>query len=392
MTGRLVISVAPGSVPSGHLTACEVIGGPQRVSRTVPLTGDEPAMLDLPGGAYVVRAVFPSGRMQTTAVEVASDEEVPVVLSGPGAGGLVGVKGSWPRAWARPDGGPDVDLEEGSSPRVWARLWLGNLTTSWVTAPADDPSDGSIRLSTGPGPYAVQIGGPDTAWRFICLPPCYASTLTIGASVDRDGFDDGVHVAVRGESALAATVLGYMSSGQLDSAQVVAPDLVDQARRLFQEKMASPEGAAAAGYFLLRSGRQETIGDWPRNFAEWFGWLPDAAVIHASQLLRRPGVPDRDLARQRLLQATDSGVPRYTEGLRLLFQGLQLMAADNPADDDVRNALDTVRAFAAACDWDAVHTTFWAAHPDEPSLTRRTGWPADPTGWVEVALAVVDAS
>jgi hypothetical protein len=181
-------------------------------------------------------------------------------------------------------------------------------------------------------------------------------------------------------------MLGYLTSGQLDQARVVAPELLATAREMFQQKVKSPEGAAVAGYFLLRVGEQESLGNWPNNFANWFDRLPDASVIHAWQLLRRPGVPDRRLARNRLVQAAQNGVPRYTEGLRLLFEGLQAFAADDSGDAKVETLLADVRRYAAACDWGSAHTTYWARSPHEPTLERITGPPDEESGWFEVDL------
>lgn len=417
MTGLLRVTLDPACVSQGQMLACEVVGGGERY--TAMLAADLPYELEVPPGTYVIRATMPSGTVLVAAATVEADTETSMVLGrvlapvekpGPewGDRGLL-------EAW-RPDVlGPDVlepDLldadvtgERGVGPRqpttpapepppllprrrVWARLWLGSLTSTWSDAVSTTPEGAVVvEMSTGVGPYTVQVGGPDVAWRTVCLPPAYGATVRVVASEDPTGFDDGVHVSVAGRSPLAASMLGYLASGQMDSAWIVAPELVAQAKRLFQEKMASPEGAAAAGYFLLRAGQQETIGDWPENFANWFGWLPDAQVIHAAQLLRRPEAPERDVARMRLLDAVAAGVPRYTEGVRVLLESLQALAWQDPQDQDVADALAEARRYASACDWSAVHTTYWASRPGEPTLERPTGWPSDPSGWVELPSA-----
>ena len=48
-------------------------------------------------------------------------------------------------------------------------------------------------------------------------------------------------------------------------------------------------------------------------------------MIYAAQLLRRTDSPARDVARERLQTAVDEGVPRYTEGLRVLVESLQAL-------------------------------------------------------------------
>jgi hypothetical protein len=100
-------------------------------------------------------------------------------------------------------------------------------------------------------------------------------------------------------------------------------------------------------------------------------------------------VPDRDLARRRLIQAATIGVPAYTEGLRLLFEGLRAFAADDPDDTEIRRLLDKVGAYTAACDWTAPYTTYWADRPDNPSLQRHVGLP--PGGgldWTAMTLKI----
>lgn len=442
MNGRLRVMLDPGSAPHGQALACEVTGGGDRY--TAMLGWKRTFELDLPPGTYVVRVILPSGSLlaavatvhvgQATQISLTPEVTRPPAAS-PGStvertsgplsqratdNGFVGAESSPIRPWDdlavveawRPDVladaplrkevvvppgfeqdayGPDrVPLDPPLLPRrrVWVRLWLGSQTASWKD-PVSVSDEGSIavQMSTAVGPYAIQVGGPEVAWRIVCMPPAFGARLLVVSSIDPMGFDDGVHVSVTGRSPLAAAMLNYLASGQIDAAKVVGPELVDQAERLFQERRASPESAAAAGYFLLRVGKLETIGEWPEVFADRFGWLPDAQVIYAAQLLRRTGAPNRDVARERLLDAVDEGVPRYTEGLRVLVESLQALAGQDPSDQAVTHALTEVRRYAAACDWNAIYTTYWAVRPAEPTLERHSGWPLDPSGWVELPSA-----
>lgn len=379
--GRLHVTLGAEGVSDEVVAAAEVIRGGAADSWTMPMRGGEQQQVEVPEGVYLVRAMLPTGEMLTRTTEVKPGEDAWVTLR------------ATPTPWTAPgdeiedDAAPDGDTTRGRT--LFARLWSGSLTSSWQ--PDEEQIDDTgkryvARLSTGIGMYAVQLGGPDTAWRVVCLPPAYVSTVT--AAVDRSAsdVDDGVTVTVRGLSALSDALAEYVTTGQLGEARIVAPQLVDQALHMFESKLASPEGAAVAGYFMLRVGRQEELGSWPRNFAEWFSWLPDARVIYAWQLLRRPGVPERDLAREQLLAAAAAGVPRYTEGVRLLHDGLQMFAGSNPHDAPVSEMLAAIRRYAAACDWTATPTTYWARRPDDPTLSRLTGFPADPAGWKLVEL------
>ncbi len=132
--------------------------------------------------------------------------------------------------------------------------------------------------------------------------------------------------------------------------------------------MSNPDGAAIAGYYLLRLQETERLHDWPRNFANWFPWLPDAHVILAWHLLDRADVPDIEQVRSHLLDAVVPAVPpRYTEGLRLLYDGLRMLAARDPDDTEISDALRSVERYARAADFSSVLTTFWATSPGQPT-------------------------
>jgi hypothetical protein len=126
---------------------------------------------------------------------------------------------------------------------------------------------------------------------------------------------------------------------------------------------------------LLRIRETDRLHDWGANIYNWFTNMPDAQVIHDWQLLNRRGAPDRAIARDRLLRAAELGVPAYTEGLRLLFEGLRMMHGTDETDQAVGAALESVRKYANACDWSSSMTTYWCRTPPEPTLERITGPP-----------------
>lgn len=152
----------------------------------------------------------------------------------------------------------------------------------------------------------------------------------------------------------------------------------ERAEGYARAKIVDPPRAAIGFYYLLRTGALERLHEWPNNFANWIWWLPDAPVIHASQVLRKSPV-DRGLALRRLATAAQLGPPVYTEGLRLLFEALHVLRADHWAADQaptiVETALAQVAPYAEACDWTQAVTTFFGTHPEEPSLTLQTGIP-----------------
>lgn len=162
------------------------------------------------------------------------------------------------------------------------------------------------------------------------------------------------------------------AAGSFEAARVTSEDALAEAELMLQEKRRNPIGAAIGGYYLLRVGALNRLHDWPNNLANWFEWLPDGAVVHAWQLLREPDEAKNSQARRRLVQAAERGLPVYTEGVRLLIDGLELFAYDAVAHDErdeaVEQALQNIRRYAAAMDWNQQLTTFYGADPEKPSL------------------------
>jgi hypothetical protein len=358
--GLLNIALDPEGLPPDAIVAGEVIDARTAKTLTMPMSTHRQTV-SVPAGVYLVRAALPSGDLVTRTVEVRDGTESPVTLRVEQPGGP-GTKG----ATTEP-----VLL-------VWTRLWRGTVAGPLPAEPAGawtPAMEHVVEVPVERDAHVVQAGGDQVAWRFVALPPAQTCRLTLTRVPAVQDFDDGVRVRAWGTYPRAQAMLRYLTAGQLDQAKIVAGDVVQEATGLFSEKAASPEGAAIAGYLMLRVHQIQRLRDWPDNFANWFGWLPDAHVIHAWQLLRERRVPQRDLARRRLLDAVHAGIPRYTEGLRLLFEGLRMFAATDRDDGEVRAATDRVRQYASCCDWTAPQTTYWGAAPDEPSLKRQIGRP-----------------
>jgi NTE family protein len=79
-------------------------------------------------------------------------------------------------------------------------------------------------------------------------------------------------------------------------------------------------------------------------------------------------------AKQSLLTAAARGVPMYTQGLRMLIDGLQLLAGAG-GSDEIHAALEKARKYGDAADWSRPTTTFLGASPQSPSLKPTKGLP-----------------
>lgn len=117
----------------------------------------------------------------------------------------------------------------------------------------------------------------------------------------------------------AGAILRLMMSGDIERAKTLAGH-IGFAENLLYSKINNPSYAALGGYFLLRTNSMQQLHDWPKNLARWFEWLPDGCIIYASQLMRseKPAVEDIEYW---LIEAYQRGIPLYTEGLRLLYEG-----------------------------------------------------------------------
>ena len=140
------------------------------------------------------------------------------------------------------------------------------------------------------------------------------------------------------------------------------------------EKVANPVGAALGGYALLRLNELDRLHDWPDNLAEWFGWLPDGAVIAAETALRRG---DDAKAQFYYRKALDRGVPLFSEGLSLIGSAVPRLVMDPdvaPADrQELHARAQAVLTFCPSADFGPIATTL-AVDPDPGPVTAERGW------------------
>ena len=231
------------------------------------------------------------------------------------------------------------------------------------------------------GPYALQVGGPHIPWKIVGLPPSYEVMVLVQPT---PGPVDRVHpldVVVSSNDFQLETLLALMQRGDTSSARNLVAES-QLAEKFLYNKWENTAAAAGGGYFLLRVNDMERLHNWVNNLTNWFEWMADGPVIHAWQLIAEVR-NDRSLvrvrleqARGRLLEAVNRGVPLYTEGLRLLRNGLLLFdQRDKGNDGEIRAALAWVSEFVAAADWSGITTTFTGERPDNPSVKSPLGNP-----------------
>lgn len=116
--------------------------------------------------------------------------------------------------------------------------------------------------------------------------------------------------------------------------------------------------------------------DWASNLANWFPWLPDGPVIFAWKLILEYSKIEDEIEdhyisgriRESLLQAVARGMPVFTVGLRLLYEGLTMCSYKYKEEDEVvEEALKAVRVFLSNTDTSKETTTYLGHYPDLPN-------------------------
>jgi hypothetical protein len=282
--------------------------------------------------------------------------------------------------------------------KVSFKLWQrapSPIESQWEIAPDYGPTrvvniDDSIRqsdpnalatatvaLPSMPNQHWLQVMGPASLSQFVALPIHSAWQSTVDVFVVRDFYegldwDDQrksgfypISVLVNTGNAPAEMLLGYLRTGDFGAARRVGEGIVDRAEEMV--KLGDPSSAAIAGYYLLIAGELKRLHYWTRNLADWFPWIADGSVIHAWHLMRQDK-PNLEQAREHLLQAEQRGLPIFTQGLRLLFDGLDFFSEKSPCDAVVIRARDRLQRYARAANWRALTTSFYGGNPSEPDL------------------------
>ena len=366
----------------------------------------------IPPGRYLIRAHMPSGYTTSSRVQVEGNK---------GATAILALERS-PHEWLGWQhflgniGGKDVARRAAIASvrdrihaarsqfgvpwlRIWSRIGESWSIQEWPASSSHrEAATASFQIAVDPtGLHFLQVGVPSFPWRFVAVPP---SAQGVNVLVRRPSspteISEGLVVRIVTQDRQAETLLHYLVSGNSASARAIGNRFIaDELNRLnevkeedvahtelrLRDELVNPVSAAIGGYYLLQVGEAQRLHDWPRIFANWIDWLPDFAIIHAWQLLQVQGVPEFELALKRLIEASERGVPVYTVGLRLLYDGLKLFAEDpeTPTLDrqKAESALKRVTKYARAADWSQTLTTFYGSDPGHPSRVRRYGIPKD---------------
>ena len=310
----------------------------------VHLVGGEALRASVGGpGQYVVRAELPSGKWILASVAVPEAPDASGQCVGRGTLDFSEPRetpqqlSSWHFIQGHAQTLPLDDLAPASALR---------RTTSLVPAP-DARSDASHSIRDNWSSWRIpafdvsgsapELEHDTTLWRptfyafdddvldwtnrsdglLIVAPPSPGQHLTITWDQDWRGSGPPYLASALVTDPNARILFSYLRMARPDRARMIAPDWAEQAEIYLEHKIEDPVAATQGAYVLLGIGDDRRRG-WVENLATLFKFLPDGAVIAGWHDIRR-GDYQRAVAWFRT--ALSRGIPMFSEGVRLLYQG-----------------------------------------------------------------------
>jgi hypothetical protein len=375
--------------------AVEVVAPDLSIVKRMMMRGSQQATVNVPSEASFVRVYLPSGRAvtlndpgnlsrtitrdaielnpQRTAEWLGSTTVAPPPSAAPST------------TTTSPTTGPSLKTRRdvrryqvwrASTPQIKQRedqeLPLGDSATARVVEADGHPRTGTqgVQLNEilwdlgGPSferPFDLTIKQNDGRELRVRLP---GNVNRLWARVDRLEVEKSLNYSLRAESevAIADTILNYLCRGDFAAAAAMA-EWADESEQLLMSKMSDPYAAAVGAYLLLKLQRFDQLRDWTRNLANSFSFLSDGCVLWASQLIQQSPDKEHEI-RKYLMLATERGLPVYTSGLRLLFDGLRLIGDDGDA------AAEKLRHELGQVIWESPLTARMTAPPGSRTLSK----------------------
>jgi hypothetical protein len=338
-------------------------------------------------GVYLVRATLPSGELMTSTVRVTDERPARATLRPPRRSPNEGLAwayymqpGPARSGWRRPHvSGLESfriadELAFGVEVRPQCDFWLLQRDNRWRP-----PATYDLRIE----PVPIEPGDPTAVVAFDVS--SFTSDAGVWVSVDwqdhrqlvavpvsskrhvrmlllrndrRDQDSTPFRVLFGGGHPRTEAILGFLATGDFDAARRIVKS-IDEAENMLRAKWDDPLAASVAGYFLLRAGSLDRLHDWTTNLAKGFREIPDGAVICGWHM----ALTNRwDLAEQWLTEAVARGIPLYTQGLRLLHDGLRILLTRGAK---VEPQFERVRAIAARAKWTSSVTCLVSTEPND---------------------------
>lgn len=223
------------------------------------------------------------------------------------------------------------------------------LAVQWL-GPGSTSLPGRFTLPEHPGanprttlwrPLLVQLSSAGLEYTLLVWPPSPGEqTLDLVLDTDTSANPNVPPVLAFWTSGdrQADALFSYVRGEALQAARESAPEPVALAERFIDLKRENPLHATLAAYTLLKIGHRE-LDIWMSNLGNWFPYLPDGAIILGWFLIR---AGQAGQARDVLHTALERGLPMYSEGVRLLRDGLGFLRGLYPDDSQIQ--ADAARA------------------------------------------------
>jgi hypothetical protein len=347
-------------------------------------------------GKYILRLRMPSGIIRSKVVLVSANEQTYVDMD------LLGISPHEDMEWAyfsnkNVSRQPVNDKAEIAFPFTLDIRFLRSIQGNMVPDPGLNyliASPVTIRVEDGltlgfrsPADLtALEIKYTGYPRKTVSLPPESEVKVLLRPVLNREERKiNPLEVIVSTSNWKAEALLSLLKTGAIHDAQTLitykqAGELV--AEELLQQKRLDRAAATIGGYYLLRSNCLKRLHDWPKNLADWFPQLPDGAIIYATQLLnnKKPRKVKMQESRKYFIEALKRGLPVYTEGFRLLVDGVtQLYYHSKKQDARLGTILDNLKKYQKRIDWSQSITTLnelFLDVEDEPKTKARLTVPA----------------
>ena len=237
----------------------------------------------------------------------------------------------------------------------------------------------SLATASGPAVELLELQGVELAgvtngnWNFECQQPVesvpsakfrlgdrivrislpcsyhYAPANFCFVNVTMDSIQLRARAWVSPERTIASAMQNMLTSGHMFRAF----ELADDARELLLHKYEDPTAATLGALILQKAGRLEERGQWVRNLAGSFDWMPDGKALLAHLLLTTGG--DKTKATELAVAASKQRF-LYTESFSLLLELLRRWPGGRDTDA-LDEALHRLLEKSSYLDWNAVCLT-----------------------------------
>jgi hypothetical protein len=263
---------------------------------------------------------------------------------------------------------------------LWIGLWQ-KTDVGWAPTTLNpqqhqtEPYATQFDLQLATGGYLLHVGGTKLAWRFVAIPGGGLVRILLSPNPSTDPRAEPVRITWSRLKPDEEALLAFLASDAIGQANTVATE-PQVAERLLFGKYSDPISACVGAYFLVKTGQLSRLHDWPSNLYHDFQWLSDGALIFATQLLRA-GSPDIVSAAEAVRTALARGLPIFADGLRLLHESVQLLAA-TPLGQEMSSVKDGIQRYVLAQAWSSYALSFYGSAPDKPTPDRIVGPPDSP--------------